>query len=114
MQSVLVKINYIYNYLIYFIAKKTSSILMNIDSTNSLHTLLIPGWALKSRQIYGKGGRGKGFGDTVRQLLKDMYAEGIDNISNRLNSEEMLEILQEAKDSGTIPYDEELPKIKQI
>ena len=87
---------------------------MNIKSTNFLHTLLISGWALKSRQIYEKEGKGKGFGDTVRKLLKDMYIAEVDNLSNRLNGEEMLEVLQKSKDNGIIPYDETLPEAKQI
>ena len=43
-----------------------------------------------------------------------MYIDGVADLSNRYDPEDMFKVLEEAKSNGTIPFDEELPGVKQI
>ena len=82
--------------------------------SNSFHEFpLESGWALKSKQKYGKKGGGKRISKRVWKLLEEYFLEGDVDKSKRLTATTMLESLRKKVEEGELD-EEEIPKLQTI
>jgi hypothetical protein len=83
------------------------------DLKNLLYEKLIPGFALKSKQKFGKKGGGKRLDLNVIEKLKEMFLAGNIEKSNKFSPEDMLKNLQKNAENNDIEVDS-IPSLQQI
>src|ERR1043166_5802972 len=71
------------------------------------------GWALKSKQKYGKRGGGKRISKRVWKFLEEYFLEGDVDKSKRYTATTMLESLKRKVEEGELGEDE-IPKLQTI
>ena len=83
------------------------------DLKNLLYEKLIPGFALKSKQKFGKKGGGKRLDLNVIEKLKEMFLAGNIEKCNKFSPEDMLKNLQKHAENNDIGVDS-IPSLQQI
>jgi hypothetical protein len=84
----------------------------DIDDIN-MRDLLKPGFALKSKQIFGKKGGGKRINLEVVEKLKEMFLAGNIEKNQKLSAENMLRNLQLYAENNEIEFNN-IPSLQQI
>ena len=85
----------------------------NDISDINMKNLLKPGFALKSKQIFGKKGGGKRINLEVVEKLKEMFLAGNIEKNQKLSAENMLRNLQSYAENNEIEFNN-IPSLQQI
>jgi len=86
----------------------------HLFNRNSLQDFpLESGWALKTKQKYGKRGGGKRISKRVWKFLEEYFLEGDVDKSKRYTATTMLESLKRKVEEGELGEDE-IPKLQTI
>ncbi|PKK57177.1 hypothetical protein RhiirC2_721392 [Rhizophagus irregularis] len=86
---------------------------LELAITNNIEIIQESGWALKSKQKYGKRGSGKRLSKRVWKILEEYFLEGDVDKSKRYTAATMLESLKKKVEGGELGNDE-IPKLQTV